>query len=99
MNRKVHHFDDGRIVVGDITKPGHDYICKLCAELFEVRYGRDEKPVAVLCPICGTGRTNKIISVPALRIWWKDALSSEDASRMAPRFQKAVQNRAARRRD
>jgi putative FmdB family regulatory protein len=82
------------VIIGDITKPGYDYRCEECAEIFEVHYGRDEKPLAVTCPICKSGRTSKIMSVPALRVRWKNALASNEAMDMAPRFYKRAKNRA-----
>lgn len=82
-------WDDSReiIVVGRITDPAHDYQCRTCCELFEVRYRRDEKPLAVLCPVCGSGDTGRMIATfPLTRIWWADARSSVDAAQMKPRW-------------
>ena len=75
----------------------YDYRCEECAELFEMTFAsRDEylKTIAVTCPVCGTGRTKKIVSAPAVRIWWKDATSSSDALSMRPKFKKPARNRA-----
>ena len=78
----------------------YDYRCEECAEIFEQRFkSRDDyrKTIAVTCPICGTGLTHKIVSAPAISIWWKDPLSSEDSGRLRPSFRPAVSNRALRR--
>jgi putative FmdB family regulatory protein len=83
------------IVVGSITDPGHDYICEECDQLLDVRYRRDEKPVAVTCPICGSGNTHKLISAPAVKIWWKNAAASNDSSEMTPKYRPPIRNRAA----
>lgn len=88
---------DGHIILGDITKPGFDYRCEECAEIFEVRYGRDEKPFAVTCPVCDSGRTSKLISMPTTRIWWKNPKASSDASGLTPKHLKPARNRATRR--
>jgi len=84
---------EGQVVLGDIRKPGHDYLCDMCAELFEVRYSQDKKPIAVTCPICGSGRTNKVLNMPATSIWWKDAMSSSDVGDLTPRMRRASKNR------
>jgi putative FmdB family regulatory protein len=89
------YYDEARetIVVGDVTHPGHDYQCLTCLEIFEVRYRRDDKPVAVTCPICNTGDTHKLIAMPATSIWWRNPLASSDAAEMAPRFRTGVKNK------
>lgn len=85
-------YDEARetIVVGKITDPGHDYQCLTCIEIFEARYRRDEKPLAVTCPICNSGDTQKLIAMPATAIWWRNALASSDAAEMTPRFRTGV---------
>lgn len=88
-------YDEARatIVMGDVTAPAHDYQCLTCLEIFEVRYSRDEKPIAVNCPVCESGDTHKLIAMPATSIWWRDPLASSDASGLTPRFKTGVSKR------
>jgi hypothetical protein len=89
------HYDEARrtVVVGNVADPGHDYQCLTCLEIFEAHYRRDEKPLAVTCPICKCGDTQKIIAMPATSIWWRNALASSDAAEMTPRFRTGVKSK------
>ena len=77
--------------------PRYDYLCDLCGELFEVQHPMEgPREGYVPCPVCKTGRTHKIfIQAPAMKIWWKDARSSSDASGLCPRFMPSVKARKA----
>lgn len=79
-----------------------DYRCETCAEIWEQTFDSREQAkketVLVTCPVCGSGRTCKIMSAPALKIWWKDARSSVDSWQMRPSFRKGVRNKALDRR-
>ena len=86
------------IHIGDVTQPAHDYLCSTCAEMFTVHYSRDNKPIAVTCPICASGLTGKIFCAPAVKVRWKDARSASDSSQMKPKFKSAATNRAISRR-
>jgi putative FmdB family regulatory protein len=84
------------IVLGDVKDPGHDFRCASCAEIFEVHYRRDKRPGYVICPICGSGETQKLIAAPAIGIRWRNAAASSSAADMVPKYLKPTRNRAAR---
>lgn len=84
------------IVVGNPADPGHDYMCNTCREVFELHYRRDQKPAFVICPVCKAGNTQKLVSVPATSVWWRNARASSDAASMRPRFEKPVRSMSAR---
>ena len=69
----------------------YDYQCNTCTEIFEVKHPMDFKGV-VLCPICESGDTHKIIlSCAAIKIAWRDPRSSSNAAEMRPKYLGAVQ--------
>jgi putative FmdB family regulatory protein len=75
----------------------YDYRCEECAEIFEQDFkSRDDyrKTVAVTCPTCGSGLTRRIVSAPAVSIWWKNAAAAPDAWSMRPRFHPATRSKA-----
>ena len=58
----------------------YDYQCDECSEIFE-----EEHPMSyegpVICPVCGTGLTHKvIIQTPGIWVYWKDARSSSNVT-------------------
>lgn len=73
----------------------YDYQCQDCTEIFEVRYSLNNRPRAVVCPVCGSGNTRKLIICPAISVQWKDPASSEDASRMKHKFMPSVASQTA----
>lgn len=84
------NYDSDVIVMGDPKLPGHDYLCAVCDEIFEMHYSRDDKPRYVICPVCNSGDTRKIIVAPSTRIWWKDPRSSSDVSGLTPKTLRSV---------
>lgn len=95
-SQTIYDDGDGPIVVGDIRQPAHDYRCETCAEIFIARYSNNNRPIAVLCPVCGSGLTKKLISMPAVKVWYKGPC--EDMAQASPRFREPAQNKAAKRR-
>ena len=79
--------------------PRYDYRCQECGEVFEASHPMAGPDLGYIrCPVCGTGRTQKIIlQAPAIRIRWQDARSSPtgDASGMKPKFLSSVRNKRA----
>lgn len=73
--------------------PYYDYRCELCTEIFEASHPMEgpSPGTVVKCPVCGTGRVRRIfISVPAMKIWYRNAAASSDAESMRPRFYQSV---------
>lgn len=73
----------------------YDYRCQTCTEIFEVRYSLNNPPRAIICPVCGSGDTHKLIICPAISIRWRDPRSSEDAGRMRNKFIPSVSQERA----
>jgi putative FmdB family regulatory protein len=66
----------------------YDYTCKTCQSLFETRHPMSF-PGPVSCPFCGSHDTQKVISVPASVLDWRDSDSVHESTR----FRGAVQNK------
>lgn len=64
----------------------YDYRCRDCTEIFEEDYPIGEPPPVIQCPVCKSGRTQKMIVCPAIYINWKDVRSSGDVSGVTPKF-------------
>jgi putative FmdB family regulatory protein len=64
----------------------YDYRCRDCAEVFEVEYSPVNPPIAVQCPTCGSGNTQKVIMCPAICINWRDIRSAADVAGVTPKF-------------
>jgi putative FmdB family regulatory protein len=74
----------------------YDYQCNACTEIFEVKHPMNFKGV-VLCPVCESGDTHKIIlSCAAIKFAWRDPRSSSDALGLKPKYLGAVNRRPSR---
>jgi putative FmdB family regulatory protein len=76
--------------------PQYDYMCTECDELWI-----EDLPMKfrgfVTCPICGTGRTKRIIlEAPAMTLNWWNARASADTDGITKRFRSKSVNKKAR---
>lgn len=73
----------------------YDYICEECEEVFEVNLSRDiiKKRPVVICPICDTGNTRRIIVMPATTLKWWNSMASEGVNDVHKRHRSAVRHK------
>jgi putative FmdB family regulatory protein len=76
--------------------PAYDYRCRECGEVFV-----DEHPMEyngpVICPVCCTGRTQRIfLQCPATVLNWWNAAASSDAGDIDKRFRPSSRNKLSR---
>lgn len=68
--------------------PLYDYVCEECEEVFEVNLDRElvkRRPV-VICPICDTGNTRKIMVMPSTTLKWWNSMASDGVNDVHKRY-------------
>ena len=76
--------------------PLYDYRCEVCAEVWEENLPMKFRGF-VTCPVCQTGRTQRIhLQAPATVMNWWDASSSMDASGIRERFRPRADNKKSK---
>lgn len=79
--------------------PLYDYTCEECEEVFEVSLSTElvKKRPIVICPICDTGNTRKIIVMPATTLKWWNSMASDGVNDVHKRHRGSIRHK--RRRD
>ncbi len=76
-----------------------DYRCEECVEVFEINYQKaDGSPDIVTCPVCGSGLTRRLMTMPSVTLDWWNAAASSDSSGIHKRHRPASKPRRARER-
>ena len=69
----------------------YDYRCNDCSEVFDEKHPMDFKGV-VICPICLSGDTHKLVVMPAVKLDWKDTRTRlrNPADQLARRYRGSI---------